>query len=359
MDLFIDPEFRDLLPEHEPDEIAQLEKNIADEGRVRNPLVYWHNDGKNLIIDGMHRYEIAERLGVPYRTEPMIFESRAHVKAWIIDNAIGQRNIPDKQTLRIMRGKLFAANVEANELPIPLMQNAQKSDTPAKKRKGKAAIAVEVAKATGVSPATVRRDAKFAEAVESLAPPVKKQLKSGKVKATDAEVKALAKLPEDKQKDAVAALQNGVHESLKDAIDDQKEKPNPWDNIAPGLAEQVKEAAISKAEVARLSEFNMDQQREIMKLIPDTCPTIAQAIADYESGPDAPKPTERQQKAAEYKTHLDGIKATCDRYIAVIDNIREFLQKTGGDDQIRLGDELLKGMSDARSAAAKLARTMK
>ena len=350
-DLCIDQDLLNLLPLHTKEELEQLEKNIVEEGRVRNPLIYWHNDGKNTIVDGMHRYEIAERLGLPYRTEPKIFENREEVEKWIIDNALGQRNIQNPLELRLARGHLMMAGIEAAK--------KSKNSRGAKNSTNVsvAATTKEVAEKTGVDEGTLYKNKQLAEAMDSLDKKVQEDIRTQKVKASDADIKRLAKLDKDKQKQAVEAVKTGSHAKIKDAIAEQG--PSPWDNIAPGLKTAVKEHAVGDAEVERLAEFNMDQQREIMKTVPGEHNTIAQAIGAYENGPEGGGGrTERQKTAAEYKLHLDGMKKVYDKHLKTIDNIRDFLQETGAPNQIEMGDEFVRLLSEARSVAAKLARTM-
>ncbi len=92
MTITIDPEFKSLIAPLRPDELAQLEANIAEHG-CRDSLVLWHG----LLIDGHNRLDICERLGKPYKTVELALASREHVLLWIEENQWGRRNLTDDQ----------------------------------------------------------------------------------------------------------------------------------------------------------------------------------------------------------------------------------------------------------------------
>lgn len=59
--LEIDPEFKTLIRPLRKDEYLQLEVNLTVDG-CREPIITWNN----IIIDGHNRYEICNRLHIPY-----------------------------------------------------------------------------------------------------------------------------------------------------------------------------------------------------------------------------------------------------------------------------------------------------
>ena len=59
--LEIDPDFKTLIRPLRKDEYLQLEVNLAVDG-CREPIITWNN----IIIDGHNRYEICNRLHIPY-----------------------------------------------------------------------------------------------------------------------------------------------------------------------------------------------------------------------------------------------------------------------------------------------------
>ena len=100
----IDLEFQKLIPPLAPEELAQLEENILQDG-CRDPLVVW--DG--ILIDGHNRFEICERNAIPYRTVEKDFKDRDGVMLWMIDNQKGRRNVSDydKGILAMKRQELL------------------------------------------------------------------------------------------------------------------------------------------------------------------------------------------------------------------------------------------------------------
>ncbi|OPL11247.1 MAG: hypothetical protein AVO38_15970 [delta proteobacterium ML8_D] len=85
-----DTEFKELIPPLTEQEFNQLEENILRDG-IRDPLVVWND----VLLDGHNRLVISEKHGLPYETTEVDFQSREEVKAWIIDNQLGRRNLPD------------------------------------------------------------------------------------------------------------------------------------------------------------------------------------------------------------------------------------------------------------------------
>ena len=94
--LRIDPEFRALIAPLQPDEYKQLEANLVTNG-CRDALVMW----RGTLIDGNHRLEICDRVGIEYRTIEMALPSREHVLLWIEQNQLGRRNLTDDQRAAI------------------------------------------------------------------------------------------------------------------------------------------------------------------------------------------------------------------------------------------------------------------
>jgi hypothetical protein len=154
----IDPEFRSLVPPLRPDELAQLEANLLAEG-CRDPLVVWH--GSNVLLDGHNRFDICTRHGIDFGVKAMHFDDREAAADWIDANQLGRRNLsPEHYSL--LRGRRY---------------NRTKRDTPnpeGKNRNGQVdgqnvhqpTTAETLAEQHGVDERTIRRDGRFAAAVE-------------------------------------------------------------------------------------------------------------------------------------------------------------------------------------------------
>lgn len=94
--LEIDPEFKTLIRPLRKDEYLQLEVNLAVDG-CREPIITWNN----IIVDGHNRYEICNRLHIPYAIREMPFENReqASGSAAISSAAEISRRKPDDISL--------------------------------------------------------------------------------------------------------------------------------------------------------------------------------------------------------------------------------------------------------------------
>jgi len=95
--IVIDPEFKNRIRRLDDDEYAQLEANILADG-CREPLVVWR--GKNILVDGHHRYEICNRHGLPFEVIEREFDCREAVLVWIIENQLGRRNLPEPARIK-------------------------------------------------------------------------------------------------------------------------------------------------------------------------------------------------------------------------------------------------------------------
>lgn len=212
LDLNIDKEFSKLLPPLTDAEHQQLEANLVADGRVIDPVLYWCDpkSEQNLVIDGMHRWPIAKEHNLPCRTEPMPFKSRNEAALWILEHQLGRRNLLKPEAIRKIRGELY------NRLKGP-----QGGDHRSTLQNGslKGGAAKHVADLAGVSTGTVMRDGKYAEALGNLSEPIRKAVETCQIKASEAEVLAMAEMPKGEQQAAVRDLRVGKSPSLTAAIE--------------------------------------------------------------------------------------------------------------------------------------------
>ena len=83
----IDPELRKYMRRLTEDERSLLEASVVAEG-VRDPLVVWRRNGELVLLDGHHRYEIAQRHGVPFEVVELSFPDLSSAKRWVIRNQL-------------------------------------------------------------------------------------------------------------------------------------------------------------------------------------------------------------------------------------------------------------------------------
>lgn len=90
--LNIDPEFRDLIPPLNDEELAMLEESIVTNG-CESALVVW--DG--VIVDGHNRYAICQKHNIPFSVAEKSFDSREDAMLWMLRNQLGRRNLNSYQ----------------------------------------------------------------------------------------------------------------------------------------------------------------------------------------------------------------------------------------------------------------------
>lgn len=157
MSIRIDKEFESLIPPLTDEEFKQLEENIVRDG-IRDPLVVWHvPNGDDILIDGHNRWKIAAKhAGIPFDIKRMNFDLRDDVKAWIIQNQLGRRNVNDfvRSELALQLKPLLAAQAKKRQgMRRDLGNIPQKS----------AESRDELAKVAGVSHDTIRKVEKIKE----------------------------------------------------------------------------------------------------------------------------------------------------------------------------------------------------
>ena len=102
MKLKIDKEFQNLIQPLTTEEFAGLKTSIEAEG-IRDALVVWGSE--NILIDGHHRYKIAQELKCKFKTVEIEFKSRDDAKVWIIDNQLARRNLPEWVRFKLEKKK--------------------------------------------------------------------------------------------------------------------------------------------------------------------------------------------------------------------------------------------------------------
>ena len=90
--LTIDPEFRDLIPPLNDEELAMLEESIVANG-CESALIVW--DG--VIVDGHNRYAVCQKHGIPFSVAEKSFDSREDAMLWMLRNQLGRRNLNSYQ----------------------------------------------------------------------------------------------------------------------------------------------------------------------------------------------------------------------------------------------------------------------
>lgn len=203
-DIKIDAEFAALIPPLSAEERQQLEENIVEHGGARDPLVAWASKGTLTLLDGHNRYEICTRLGLPFDVHELRFKSRDEAEDWIDRNQLGRRNL-DARQMSLLRGRRYNRTKKAND------GSRGNQHTEAA---GKMSTAESLAAEHGVDEKTIRRDGKFAEAVEALG--IEREIVTGEIDAPKHAIVAAAQaLPEkptaQQVEQAVEAVKSKPH----------------------------------------------------------------------------------------------------------------------------------------------------
>ncbi len=215
-DLHISTRLAAVLPPLDEEARKKLAANIEADGRVIDPILYWHDGKRNVVLDGMHRWKIIRQKGKTaprFRTELVsTITTYEEAEAWIWDHQAGRRNLT-----RAVIGKWYNR--------IKATKGGDKRST-----KGTNVTLVDaaekIADSAGVSPRTVKRDGARAAALDKCTPAVQKGIGTGKLKASDAEIKTLAKLKPADQNEVAGDVRSGRVGSVKEAIE-QRNIPTP------------------------------------------------------------------------------------------------------------------------------------
>jgi phage N-6-adenine-methyltransferase len=203
-DIKIDAEFSALIPPLTADERKQLEANISAHGGARDPLVVWASKGTLTLLDGHNRYEICTRLGLPFDIHELRFKDREEAEDWIDRNQLGRRNLDSRQ-MSLLRGRRY--------------NRTKKPGRPSEKPGQNVRVSAEVLAAEhSVDEKTIRRDGKFAEAVETLG--IEREIVTGEIDAPKHAIVAAAQALPDKP----------TAEQVEQAVEAVKSKPHVANN---------------------------------------------------------------------------------------------------------------------------------
>jgi ParB family chromosome partitioning protein len=249
-DIIVDAEFAALIPPLSAEERQQLEENIVEHGGARDPLVVWvhetwtpegcteplnyddgvterlgdgsggsyiawdGNDGDTYfkedwpctLLDGHNRYEICTRLELPFDVHELRFKSREDAEDWIDKNQLGRRNL-DARQMSLLRGRRYNRTKKTHG-----------GERQASGQNVHLKTAESLAAEHGVDEKTIRRDGKFAEAVEALG--IDREIVAGEIDAPKHAIVAAAQaLPE-----------KPTAEQVEQAVEAVKAKPHVANN---------------------------------------------------------------------------------------------------------------------------------
>ncbi len=104
----IDPEFVTLVPEPDADTLQALEESLQTDGCM-DPIVVWAEE--QILLDGHHRYEICQRLGIDFDVRLKSLPDGDHAVLWVLQLHLARRNLtPFQRTeIALRAGEALAA----------------------------------------------------------------------------------------------------------------------------------------------------------------------------------------------------------------------------------------------------------
>ena len=205
IELKIDPEFRDKIPQLTDEEFEQLEENILNDGEIYEPICIWNGT----IVDGHNRWRIVQKHPeIPFRAKEMQFTDKWEAFDWMYKKQLGRRNLTPEQK-KYLIGKLYEARKHtrggtgANQYNTQSRQN----DDTASGRTVKI-----IASEQGVGTKTVERAEHFAQGLdkaEAVVPGFRQEILSGEVKAPQNSIAEIRNMEDEEEvKTAVRMIKN-------------------------------------------------------------------------------------------------------------------------------------------------------
>lgn len=228
--LKVDPEFQGKIPPLNAEEEHILEQNMIQERRLLNPLIIWNG----YILDGHSRYRILKNHPeIAFEVKEIQLPDRYAALAWICQNQLGRRNL-DPERRKFLMGKTYENEKLSVGAPVGNQNGLRQCGQNVHIESGKRTCE-RIAERNGVSSKFVQRAEQYAkgvDAAEAAVPGAMEEILTGHIKATDAEITALAQTP----KEEIPAI---IKELRKPKKERQAKKPQKTEkaNIAVNVPE--------------------------------------------------------------------------------------------------------------------------
>ncbi len=216
MELIIDSEFKNLIPPMKPEEFQGLKESIVNNGYdILYPIVIWNK----IIIDGHNRYSICKDFNIEFSASEKEFNDRFEVINWIINNQLNRRSMTNEQRSYLI-GKRYQE--EKKEEFRPKLGNNVVTLRPKN-----SVIEQRIAEKYKVSPVTVRKAEKFANAIDEVANnasinPYK--MLGREIKGTRKDIVELSQKPAEVQKEIIEKVEKKEIPNIKIALKEIEEK---------------------------------------------------------------------------------------------------------------------------------------
>lgn len=314
--LKIDSEYKNLIRPLSREEYAQLEANLVLDG-CRDPIITWNGT----IVDGHNRYEICNRLHIPYAIQEMSFDGREDVIVWICSNQLGRRNITE-ETRKYLIGRQYEA-----EKVIGFYRNADGRNqytryrstgapdancemSSKERRESGRRTAARLGDKYHVSSGAVQKYAKYSQALDTLGekmPEIVPKILSGNYKISHENIVALSEMDSDEMKELSSKIGLGsapyirYSDSRRDLSDEQEKKPvgrpaniptiktmpayDP-DSLAKGLAFTIPswtgsiERTRTKSDLDKVSDEAKNRLKDALGLLQDEILALLTAMKE-------------------------------------------------------------------------------
>jgi len=167
--LIVNPVFEKLIRPLTTEEFSELETSILRDGCL-SPIALWGET----ILDGHNRYKICNKNEIKFDTVRINVSDEEDAKNWIDRNQLARRNLSPEQ-ISLIRGRIYNRTKKAAHGRADRDFWGYHDDPPKR-------TAELIAEQEGVSAPTIKRDGKYAEAVDTLkeiVPDIEEQLISG------------------------------------------------------------------------------------------------------------------------------------------------------------------------------------
>ena len=192
-DLSVDPEFRDLIPPLNEEELKLLEESLVADG-CESPLIVWNG----AIIDGHNRYAICRKHDIPFSIQEKHFDSREEVMLWMLRNQLGRRNLNSYQRSELaLRTEPLLREAAKKKQATSTGGHAPQLLETSRKAEKRIHTDKELASLAGVSDNTIRKARRIVRDADDA---VKRELRQGKLTVNKAYTDLVEKARTDETK---------------------------------------------------------------------------------------------------------------------------------------------------------------
>jgi hypothetical protein len=197
--LKVNKAFQALIPLQSKGELLALEESIKAEG-CRDPLLIWKDH--NVVLDGHTRRELSMRNKKHVKVKEVELVDEKAAIAYILQIQRQRRNLT-REAMSYFRGAEYTLLKEPRGGKRESMAKGQTDPLPS--------TAAKLAAKYGVSEKTIKRDGRFAEAIDQIVaeygdPEIQRKLLSADVRLTQGAVSVLLKTPAKERKKIVDEL---------------------------------------------------------------------------------------------------------------------------------------------------------